>query len=206
MKKSKSSARWLQDHESDEFVLKARREGYRSRASYKLLEIDDKYRLLTKGSVVVDLGAAPGGWAQVAVARAGSGSTIIGVDLLAIEPMDGAAFIQGDFTESGPLEILMDKLAQKPVSLVISDMAPNLSGMTDIDQPRATYLVELALDFAGNVLEPGGALVMKCFEGEGLDEIRQVIRSKFKQLSNFKPKASRGRSREIYLVAQKFKG
>jgi len=206
MKKSKSSARWLQDHESDEFVLKARREGYRSRASYKLLEIDDKYRLLTKGSVVVDLGAAPGGWAQVAVARAGTGSTIIGVDLLAVEPMDGAEFIQGDFTEAGPLEILMDKLAQKPVSLVISDMAPNLSGMTDIDQPRATYLVELALDFAGNVLEPGGALVMKCFEGEGLDEIRHVIRSKFKQLSNFKPKASRGRSREIYLVAQKFKG
>lgn len=206
MKKSKSSARWLQDHESDEFVLKARREGYRSRASYKLLEIDDKFRLLTKGSVVVDLGAAPGGWAQVAVARAGNGSTIIGVDLLEIEPMDGAEFIQGDFTESGPLELLMDKLAQKQVSLVISDMAPNLSGMTDIDQPRATYLVELALDFAGNVLEPGGALVMKCFEGEGLAEIRQVILNKFKQLNNFKPKASRGRSREIYLVAQKFKG
>ncbi|MFT7218513.1 MAG: 23S rRNA (uridine2552-2'-O)-methyltransferase [Candidatus Azotimanducaceae bacterium] len=206
MKKSKSSARWLQDHESDEFVLKARREGYRSRASYKLLEIDDKFRLLTKGSVVVDLGAAPGGWAQVAVARAGSASTIIGVDLLEIEPMGGAEFIQGDFTESGPLELLMDKLAQKQVSLVISDMAPNLSGMTDIDQPRATYLVELALDFAGNVLEPGGALVMKCFEGEGLAEIRQVILNKFKQLNNFKPKASRGRSREIYLVAQKFKG
>ena len=206
MKKSKSSARWLQDHENDEFVLRARREGYRSRASYKLLEIDDKFQLLTKGAVVVDLGAAPGGWAQVAMSRAGPSATVIGLDLLEIEPLPGVEFIQGDFTETGPLDELMDKLKGKPVNLVISDMAPNLSGMNDIDQPRAMYLTELAVDFAENVLQPGGALVMKCFEGAGIAEIRDKIHKHFKQLSNFKPRASRGRSREIYLIAQKFKG
>lgn len=206
MKKSKSSAKWLADHENDEFVLRARREGYRSRASFKLLEIDDKYRLLTKGAVIVDLGAAPGGWAQVAIERAGARATVIGLDLLEIEPLPGVEFIQGDFTESEPLDELLNKLEGKPVNLVISDMAPNLSGMKDIDQPGAMYLCELAVDFAQRVLQPGGSLVIKGFEGAGISDVRDAIRKHFKQLSNFKPRASRGRSREIYLVGQKFKG
>lgn len=205
MKKSKSSARWLNDHENDEFVQRARREGYRSRAVYKLLEVQEKYQILKPGSVVVDLGAAPGGWMQVAKAAVGCEGFVVGLDLLAIEPVPDCTFIQGDFTEDVVLEQLMDVLGDRAVDLVISDMAPNLSGMKDIDQPRSMYLVELAAHFAGQVLRPRGSFLAKCFEGEGIDEIRATIRSEFKQLNNVKPKASRGKSREIYLLGRGFK-
>ena len=201
MKKSKSSAAWLREHEEDEFVKRARKEGYRSRASYKLLEIDDKFQLLRPGLSVVDLGAAPGGWSQVAMRRMSGRGTVVALDLLAMEAIDGVNFIQGDFTEDEPLERLVAALGDRPADLVISDMAPNLSGVKDIDQPRAAYLVELAIDLADQVLGPGGAFVAKCFEGEGIDEIRRALRDRFERCHNFKPKASRGRSREIYLVA-----
>jgi len=205
-KKSKSSTQGLNDHEKDEYVLRARREGYRSRASYKLLEIDEKFGLFRPGSVVVDLGAAPGGWTQIAVNKGGPKGFVVGLDLLDIEPLEGAMLIKGDFTEEKVLDELMALLQDRPVDLVISDMAPNLSGMREIDQPQAIYLTELALEFACSTLRPGGALVMKCFEGSGIDNIREVIRSNFKQLNNFKPKASRGKSREIYVLGRKFKG
>ena len=205
-KKSKSSIQWLNDHEKDEYVLRARREGYRSRASYKLLEIDEKFDLFRPGSVVVDLGAAPGGWTQIAVNKSGPKGFVVGLDLLNIEPLDGAMFIEGDFTEEKVLAELMAVLQDRPVDLVISDMAPNLSGMREIDQPLAMYLTELALEFACSTLRPGGALVMKCFEGSGIDNIREGIRNNFNQLNNFKPKASRGKSREIYVLGRKFKG
>ena len=206
MKKSKSSARWLNDHENDEYVQRARREGFRSRAVYKLLEIQEKYQILKPGSVVVDLGAAPGGWMQVAKKAVGDSGFVVGLDLLAIEPLPDCTFIQGDFTEDAILEQLMDALDGRPVDLVISDMAPNLSGMKDIDQPRSMYLVELAVHFASEVLRPGGTFLAKCFEGEGIDDIRATIRNEFKQLNNVKPKASRGKSREIYLLGRSFKG
>jgi 23S rRNA (uridine2552-2'-O)-methyltransferase len=206
MKKSKSSAQWVQDHEKDEYVQRARREGYRSRASYKLLEIDDKHRLIKPGGTIVDLGAAPGGWTQIAVKRSAPGGFVIGIDLLEMEPMEGALILQGDFTDDSVLEQLQEMLGGQAVDLVFSDMAPNLSGMKDIDQPGAMYLVELAVDFACSVLKPGGALLTKCFEGEGIAELRESIRMNFKQLSNVKPKASRGKSREIYLLARGFKG
>jgi len=205
-KKSKSSAQWLNDHENDEYVLRARREGYRSRASYKLLEIDEKFGLLRPGIVVVDLGAAPGGWTQIAEKKCGPKGFVVGLDLLDIEPLEGAVLIKGDFTEEKVLGELTAVLQDRPVDLVISDMAPNLSGMAEIDQPRAIYLTELALEFACSTLKPGGALLMKCFEGSGIDELRGVIRNKFKQLNNFKPKASRGKSREIYVLGRQFKG
>ncbi len=206
MKRSKSSSRWIQDHENDEFVARARREGYRSRATYKLLEIADKHQILKTGDVVVDLGAAPGGWSQVASERVGPRGYVLAVDLLEIEPIEGVDILAGDFTEESVLSKMMAHLGDRAVDLVISDMAPNLSGVKDIDQPRAMYLVELALDFAETVLRPGGTLLTKVFEGEGIDDLRGSIRSSFKSLKNVKPKASRGKSREIYLLATGFKG
>ncbi|MCB1694000.1 MAG: RlmE family RNA methyltransferase [Pseudomonadales bacterium] len=204
MKRSKSSAKWLRDHENDEFVQRARREGYRSRASYKLLEIDDKFRLLSPGTRVVDLGAAPGGWTQVAAQRTGGQGRIVALDILPMEPVAGTVFIQGDFTEESVLDELI-RVVGGPVDLVISDMAPNMSGMKAVDQPRQAYLVELAVDLVDKVLRPGGNLVVKCFEGEGIGDIREMFRSRFDKVSNVKPKASRGKSREIYLVGCGFR-
>ena len=204
MKKSKSSSRWLTEHENDEFVLRARADGYRSRAVYKLLEIDEKYGLLKPGASVVDLGAAPGGWTQVAVQRVGPKGLVIGLDILDVEPITGALLIKADFTEDASLKALEAALGDRQVGLVISDMAPNLSGMKEIDQPRAIHLMELALAFAIGVLKPGGSLLMKCFEGAGADAVRAEMRSHFKQLNNIKPKASRDRSREIYLLGRHF--
>lgn len=206
MKRSKSSTRWLQDHENDEYVARARREGYRSRATYKLLEIADRHQLLGRGNVVVDLGAAPGGWSQVAAQKVGPTGYVLAVDLLDIEPIEGVDVLSGDFTEDDVLAQMLERLAGRSVDLVISDMAPNLSGMKDIDQPRAMYLVELALDFARQVLKPGGTLLAKVFEGAGIDELRRDIRKEFKGLKNIKPKASRDKSREIYLLATGFSG
>ncbi|MDA0977917.1 MAG: RlmE family RNA methyltransferase [Proteobacteria bacterium] len=205
MKKSKSSGRWLAEHENDEFVQRARQEGYRSRASYKLLEISDRFDLIRRGMTVVDLGAAPGGWCQVAKTRTGPAGTVIGLDILPMEPIDGVTLIEGDFTEDGPYQALIEALDGKSVDLVISDMAPNLSGTKAIDQPRAMYLVELAVDFAASVLKPGGSLLVKCFEGEGINAARQDFSERFAQVSNVKPRASRGRSREIYLLGRGYR-
>jgi len=206
MKKSKSSGQWLKEHEDDRYVKLARQAGYRSRASYKLLEINEKYALLHPGTVVVDLGAAPGGWLQVAVNIVGDRGKVVGLDLLEIEPVAGASFIQGDFTENEPLEELLAELEDRPVDLVLSDMAPNLSGMSDIDQPKSMYLIELALEFSDTVLKKGGCLVAKCFEGAGIESLRNEFRQRFDRVSNFKPKASRDRSREIYVIGQAYKG
>jgi|TARA_B110000503_G_scaffold6448_1_gene8835 23S rRNA (uridine2552-2'-O)-methyltransferase len=206
MKKSKSSHQWLKNHEDDEYVKRARAEGYRSRASYKLLEIDARFNLLKPGATVIDLGAAPGGWCQVVIEKIGSQGTLIGIDLLEMEPIPGVTFIQGDFTEAEPFEQLLASLDGRPVDLVFSDMAPNLSGVKNIDQPRAAHLVELSIDFADQVLRPGGGLVCKCFEGDGIQEIRQQYRARYGAVVNFKPKASRDKSRELYLVGQSFSG
>ncbi len=201
MKRSKSSRRWLDRHVSDEFVKRAQREGYRSRAAYKLLEIQQKDRLFHPGQTVVDLGAAPGGWTQVARRLVGDAGTVIAMDLLEMEPLDGVGFIHGDFREEAPLKALRGLLAGRPVDIVISDMAPNVSGMSAVDQPRAMYLCELALDFAREVLNPGGALVVKVFQGEGFDDFVRALRADFRRVVARKPAASRPKSREVYLVA-----
>ncbi len=206
MKKSKSSRQWLADHEEDEYVKRARVEGYRSRSSYKLLEIDDKFHILKAGAVVVDLGAAPGGWSQVAAKKTGKNGQVLALDILKMQPIHGVTAIQGDFTEDGPVQALMALTGTSRVDLVISDMAPNLSGMKAIDQPRSMYLVELAYDFAIRVLRKNGVLLVKCFEGEGINEIRQLFSGGFARVTNCKPRASRTTSREIYLLGRGFKG
>ena len=204
MKKSKTSQRWLTEHEQDPFVLKARAAGYRSRAVYKLLELDDRLKLFRSDQIVVDLGAAPGGWSQVARERLGNSGRIIALDLLEMAPIEGVECLVGDFTQDEVLAVLEETLLQNGgavgVDLVISDMAPNLSGMKAVDIPRSAYLVELALAFAEQWLKPGGNFVSKAFEGEGIDTLRQQIRKDYHKQVNIKPKASRGRSREIYLV------
>jgi 23S rRNA (uridine2552-2'-O)-methyltransferase len=200
VKKSKSSQQWLRDHEDDEYVKRAREEGYRSRASYKLLEINEKFKIMKPGSCVVDLGAAPGGWSQVAAGSVGPKGRVIALDILEMVPIDSVTIIQGDFTQEEPFARLLAETTHRPVDLVISDMAPNLSGMKQIDQPRSAYLVELAIQLCDHVLRRGGSLVSKCFEGTGINEIRQAYRERFERVANFKPRASRGRSSEIYLV------
>jgi len=200
MAKSKSSRRWLDRHFGDEYVKKAQREGYRSRAVFKLLELQEKDRILRPGMRVVDLGAAPGGWSQVACEIAGPGQ-VVALDILPMEPIAGVELIQGDFREDGPLERLYAVLGGKPVDLVISDMAPNVSGISAVDQPRAVYLSELALDLARQVLKPGGGLVVKMFQGEGFDDYLRALRETFSRVVVRKPQASRSSSREVYLVA-----
>jgi 23S rRNA (uridine2552-2'-O)-methyltransferase len=202
---SKSSKSWLREHEDDVWVKRAREEGYRSRAAFKLLEINQKDRLLKPGMVVVDLGAAPGGWCQVAASRVKPGGILLASDILPMDPLPDVTFIQGDFTEDACFQEILDALGGRPVDLVISDMAPNLSGMSDIDQPRAMYLLELAVDFARKTLKPGGNLLMKVFQGEGYQELMQDLKSSFEQVLTRKPEASRARSREVYLLAKGFK-
>ena len=204
MKKNPSSARWLAEHESDQYVKQARLQGYRSRAAFKLADICKKRHLLKPGMTVVDLGAAPGGWSQVAARAVGEAGQVIACDLLDMAPIANVRFIQGDFEDDEILEKLKDVLAERQVDLVLSDMAPNLSGIRDMDQPRAIRLAELALDFGQQMLRPGGTLLMKCFEGAGIDEVRGTIRDSFRQLNNLKPKASRSRSREVYLLGRGF--
>ena len=201
MKKSGSSRRWLDRHVNDEYVKRAQQEGFRSRAVYKLDEIQQRDKVLRPGQTVVDLGAAPGGWSQVAQRVVGSSGRVIALDILPMEPLAGVDFIQGDFREAEPLEQLRELLNGDPVDLVISDMAPNVSGMTAVDQPRAMYLCELALEFAREVLRPGGGLVVKVFQGEGFDPFIRDLRQSFGRVVTRKPKASRPRSREVYLVA-----
>ena len=200
MKKSKTSQRWLDEHEQDPYVLKARSAGYRSRAVYKLIELDDRLNLFREHLTVVDLGAAPGGWSQVARQRLGTTGRVIALDILEMAPIKGVDVITGDFTEAAALSALEGVLGDQAVDLVISDMAPNLSGMKSVDLPRSIDLIELAMDFARVRLRPGGHFVTKAFEGAGIDTLRQEIRMNYDKQVNIKPKASRGRSREIYLV------
>lgn len=191
----------MQRHLNDEYVKRARREGYRSRAAYKLLEIQERDRIIKPGQVVVDLGAAPGGWSQIAARLVGPKGEVFAMDILEMDPMPGVRFLQGDFREAEVLQRLMDLLGGRLVDLVISDMAPNVSGVAAVDQPRSMYLCELALDFARQVLKPGGTFVTKAFQGEGFDDYLRYIRASFGRLVTRKPKASRPKSREVYLVA-----
>lgn len=204
MKKSKSSHQWLDRHFNDAYVKRAQAEGYRSRATFKLLEIQEKDHLFVPGQVVVDLGAAPGGWSQAAAKLVGGNGKVFALDILPMEPLPGVEFIQGDFREDASVEQLRNLLAGRPVDLVISDMAPNVSGMSAVDQPRAMYLCELALDYAREVLRPGGSFVVKVFQGEGFDQYVRDLRSDFAKVVTRKPAASRSQSREVYLVASRY--
>lgn len=190
----------MAEHQRDEFVRRAAAEGWRSRAVYKLAEIDEKDRLIKPGMTVVDLGAAPGGWSQYAARKVGRHGRVIAMDLLEMPDLEGVTFVQGDFTESSVLEELMRELDGVPVDLVISDMAPNISGIKAVDQPRAMYLAELALDFAGQVLTEDGSLLVKMFQGAGSEDFLADMRKAFEQVKTRKPRASRPRSREVYVL------
>ncbi|MBT3566384.1 MAG: 23S rRNA (uridine(2552)-2'-O)-methyltransferase RlmE [Porticoccus sp.] len=203
--RSKSSQKWLQEHNRDHYVKQAQQDGYRSRASYKLLEINQKDRLLYPGLVVVDLGAAPGGWSQVAAKLVGPKGKVIASDILNMDSIVDVNFILGDFTDPVVLQRILGSLEKGLVDLVISDMAPNMSGMKGIDQPKVMYLVELALDLATQVLKPGGNFVVKVFHGEGFDQFMLELKKRFKRVTVRKPDASRPRSREVYVVAKDFK-
>ena len=205
MAKSKSSRRWLTEHFDDQYVKMAQKQGLRSRAAFKLTELDDKYRLLRKGMCVVDLGSAPGSWTQVVQRALGESGKIVALDILAMDPLDRVTFIQGDFTEDEPLALLEEALDGQNVDLVLSDMAPNMSGMGAVDQPRAMYLAELALAFAEKWLEPGGSFVVKVFHGEGFDDFLRETRSLFEKVQIRKPSASRPRSREVYILVHRRK-
>jgi 23S rRNA (uridine2552-2'-O)-methyltransferase len=204
--RSKTSKRWLREHFDDPYVKKAQQEGYRSRAAYKLLELQEKDRLIKPGMTVVDLGAAPGGWSQVAAKLVGHNGLVIASDILEMDTIAGVQFLQGDFREEEIYNQLLAIIGDRPVDLVISDMAPNMSGMDAVDQPRAMYLAELALEMAGQVLKKGGTFVVKVFQGAGFQEYRQTMLGQFTSLASRKPEASRPRSNEIYLVAKGFRG
>ena len=204
-KKKSSSKAWLKEHREDPYVQRAQREGYRSRACYKLLEIQEKDRVIGPGMTILDLGSAPGGWSQVAVALVGHRGRVIASDILPMDSLAGVEFIEGDFTSDDVFGQILDAIGDSRVDLVISDMAPNMSGVNAVDQPRSIYLVELALDMARRVLAPGGTFVTKVFQGEGFDEIFRATRDSFGKVLTRKPKASRPRSREVYLVARDFR-
>lgn len=192
----------MQEHVSDAFVKEAKAQGYRSRAAFKLMALDEKDRLLRPGMTVVDLGAAPGGWSQVAAERVGHRGRVVALDRLPMDPIAGVHFIQGDFTEDAVLEALQATIGGEPVDLVLSDMAPDMSGVRSVDQARSIYLLELALDLAEAVLKEDGALVVKAFQGEGFDDFLRRMRQGFQRVAVRKPPASRARSRELYLVAK----
>jgi 23S rRNA (uridine2552-2'-O)-methyltransferase len=204
-RKKSSSKSWLKEHFKDPYVQQAQRDGYRSRACYKLLELQQRDKLIKRGMTVIDLGSAPGGWSQVASKLVGRKGRVIASDILPMDSLEDVEFIQGDFTEEAVFEQIMAATDNQPVDLVISDMAPNMSGMSAVDQPRSMYLVELALDMARQVLRPGGAFVCKVFQGEGFDELLRDARSSFGKVLTRKPAASRPRSREVYLVARDYR-
>lgn len=204
MARSKSSTRWLKEHFDDEYVKLSQKEGYRSRAIYKLKEIQDKDRLITPGMTVVDLGAAPGGWSQYATELVGTKGRVIASDILPIDPLPFVEFIQGDFTEDSILDELLKLIGNDKANVVISDMAPNLSGNDAIDQPGSVYLCELALDMSQRILAPGGAMVVKLFQGVGSDQYIEEVKKSFRLVKIRKPKASRARSREVYVVATQY--
>lgn len=197
----KRKSNWMQEHVSDEWVKKANLEGWRSRAAFKLLEIFERDKLAYSGMTTVDLGAAPGGWSQVVKKYCGETGVVFALDILDMEPLHGVKVIKGDFTEESTLNILQGELGGKEVDLVISDMAPNISGVKTVDQARWLHLAELALDFACENLKNDGHMIIKCFEGAGSDEFRRDVRNKFGKVLIRKPKASRDRSSEFFLVA-----
>jgi len=201
-RRSKSSGRWLEEHFSDPFVRRAKESGLRSRAAFKLEEMDHAEKLISPGAAIVDLGAAPGGWSQYAARRLAGRGTVIALDLLAMDAIPGVTFLQGDFREQAVLDALLAELGGRHVDLVLSDMAPNISGVDVVDQARAADLEALALDFSRKVLGPGGVLVMKVFQGAGFQELLAEARRDFKAVRMRKPKASRQRSSETYLVAR----
>ncbi|MBK5931699.1 23S rRNA (uridine(2552)-2'-O)-methyltransferase RlmE [Halochromatium salexigens] len=198
----KGDRRWIQRHLKDPYVQRAQREGYRSRAAYKLIELDQRDRFLRPGQCVVDLGAAPGGWSQVVAKRNGPKGQVFAIDLLEMEPIAGVDAVRGDFREAEDLSPLSARIGDAGVDLVLSDMAPNVSGMPAVDQPRMMYLVELAIDFAAQYAKPGSSLVVKAFQGEGFDQTLKDLRQVYKQVHIRKPAASRSASREVYLVAK----
>jgi 23S rRNA (uridine2552-2'-O)-methyltransferase len=203
-KRTKSSARWLAEHANDEYVKRAQREGWRSRAVFKLAEIQEAEGLLRPGIRCVDLGAAPGGWSQYAARIVGGASRIVATDILPMDAIPGVDFVQGDFRETAVLEQVLQSLGVAKVDLVLSDMAPNMAGIDAVDQPRSMYLAELALEFADRVLAPGGDLLVKLFQGAGFDQIIRDARGRYGRVVTKKPKASRSRSPEIYLLARQF--
>lgn len=203
-KRTKSSKRWLAEHAGDEHVLRARKEGWRSRAVYKLEELQRRDRLIRPGMIIVDLGAAPGAWSQYASHLLRGEGEVFALDILPMDPLPGVTFIQGDFRDDESLEALQLALGDRPVDLVMSDMAPNISGVAAVDQPRAMYLAELALDFASKSLKTGGNFVCKVFQGEGFQAFVATVRKGFGHVKVRKPEASRPRSREVYLVARNY--
>lgn len=205
MKRTRTSNAWLREHVNDPYVQRAKAEGYRSRASFKLMEIDDKDHLIRAGEVVVDLGATPGGWSQVAAKRMNGKGRVIALDLLEMVPLHGVDFFQGDFRDDAILLRLETMLAGVKVGLVLSDMAPNISGIQVSDQARVMHLAELGLDFARNWLKPDGAFLVKVFQGHGFNEFMQEMRAVFTTVSSRKPDASRDRSAEVYLLGKGLK-
>jgi len=210
MARSKSSGNWLKEHFDDEYVKLSQKEGYRSRAIYKLKEIQQKDNLIRPNMQVVDLGAAPGGWSQYATELVGDGGRVVASDMLPIDPLPFVEFIQGDFTEESVLNEILDVLYKDEknykADVVISDMAPNITGVEAIDQPKSIYLCELSLDMARQILKPGGSYAVKVFQGDGSDAFLKDVRSSFKQVKIRKPAASRPRSREVFMVGLGFKG
>jgi 23S rRNA (uridine2552-2'-O)-methyltransferase len=202
MARTKTSKAWMHEHVTDPYVRRAKQEGYRSRAAYKLVEVLEKDKLVRPGMTVVDLGAAPGGWSQVLAPLVGSAGRVIALDVLEMEPIEGVAFIRGDFSETATLERLEKALAGRRIDLVISDMAPNISGVGLVDQARSIGLAELALEFARDRLKPGGSFLVKMFQGSGVDEFRKQLTEAFTTVVVRKPKASRERSSELYLLAR----
>jgi 23S rRNA (uridine2552-2'-O)-methyltransferase len=202
MKKHRSKRAWMHEHVTDPWVQRAKAEGWRSRAAFKLLEIDRQDRLIRPGMVVVDLGAAPGSWCQVAARRVAPGGRVLALDLLPVEPLAGVEFLQGDFREEAVLRDLEARLEGAKLDLVLSDMAPNMSGIAVADQSRSVHLAELALDFARGHLKPGGSFLVKLFHGAGFDELRRAMMADFRSVAVRKPEASRGRSSEVYLLGR----
>jgi len=205
MSRTKSSQRWLARNARDKYVKRARQEGARSRAIYKLEEIDRRDHLLRPGMTVVDLGAAPGGWSQYVKSRVGDSGRVLALDILPMKPVVGVEFIEGDFTEPPVLDLLMQRLQGKPVDLVISDMAPNMTGVASVDQARLMNVAELVLEFSDKVLIPGGSLLIKAFQGAGFNEFHAQMRRRFEKLITRKPSASRAESKEIYLLGRGFR-
>lgn len=206
MSKSKSSSGWMQRHLADQYVQQAQRDGYRSRASYKLLEIQARDRLLKPGMSVIDLGSAPGGWCQVIADIVGMKGRVVAVDLLPMDPVAGVEFIQGDFTEDEILEQMLALFENSKAGLVVSDMAPNISGIKSADTIKSIYLAELGLDLCDRLLEPGGAFLVKVFQGEGFDQFHKDMKTVFSKVTTRKPKASRPKSREMYLLGAGYRG
>lgn len=204
-KHSASSKRWLKEHFDDQYVQKAQKAGWRSRAVYKLEELQNKDKLIRPGDTVVDLGAAPGGWSQLASRLVGDKGVVIACDILAMDPIVGVDFLQGDFREQAVLDTLLNRIGGRNVDIVLSDMAPNMSGTDSVDQARSMYLCELALDMCHQVLKKGGKFSIKVFQGEGFDEFFRQIRSAFTSVKTRKPDSSRARSREVYIVASGYK-